>query len=78
MQPQSIKQDIVNSIPSPDSSTPLTSKNSAPRDSICSLTAALVSKALTTAPMFFAVATAARPATPPPLVEGNISLLLIY
>lgn len=46
-----------------------TSKNSAPKDSTCSLTAARVSKARTTAPMFLAVPMADRPATPPPMIN---------
>ena len=46
-----------------------TSKNSAPKDSTCSLTAARVSKARTMAPMFFAVPMADRPATPPPMIN---------
>jgi hypothetical protein len=44
----------------------LTSKNSAPMDSTCSLAAARTSKARTMAPMFLAVWIAARPATPAP------------
>lgn len=47
----------------------LTSRNSAPNDSTCSLTAALVSKARTMAPMFLACPTAAKPATPPPITN---------
>lgn len=46
-----------------------TSKNSAPNDSTCSLTAARVSKALTIAPIFLAVPTADKPATPPPMTR---------
>ena len=46
-----------------------TSKNSAPKDSTCSLTAARVSKARTMAPMFLAVPMADRPATPPPMIN---------
>lgn len=41
-------------------------RNSAPRLSICSLTAERVSNARTIAPMLFACAAAAKPATPPP------------
>eukprot|EP00982_Pelagococcus_subviridis_P009671 30937-Pelagococcus_subviridis.AAC.29 len=51
--------------PSPLSSSS-TSRNSAPMDSTCSLAAALTSNARTIAPMFFAVCTAASPATPAP------------
>jgi hypothetical protein len=44
-------------------------RNSAPSDSTCSLTADLVSKALTMAPIFLAWPMAARPATPPPITR---------
>lgn len=47
----------------------LTSKNSAPSDSICSFTAGLTSNPLTTAPILLAVPMAARPATPPPITS---------
>lgn len=46
-----------------------TSRNSAPKDSTCSLTAARVSKALTIAPIFLAVPIADKPATPPPITN---------
>lgn len=66
--------------PSP-SSLILTVKNSAPKDSTYSLTAALVSKALTTAPKDLAVAIAERPATPPPITNtlagGNLPAAVI-
>lgn len=47
----------------------LTSRNSAPNDSICSFTEGLTSNPLTTAPMLLAVPMAARPATPPPMTN---------
>lgn len=46
-----------------------TVKNWAPKDSTCSFTAGLVSKALTTAPKDLAVAIADNPATPPPITR---------
>lgn len=47
----------------------LSSRNSAPNDSTCSLTAALVSNPRTMAPMFLAVPMADSPATPPPITS---------
>lgn len=47
----------------------MTVKNSPPIDSTCSLTAGLVSNALTTAPIAFACPIAAKPATPPPITK---------
>lgn len=44
-------------------------KNSAPKLSTCSFTAALVSKARTMAPIPFACPQAANPATPPPVMS---------
>lgn len=44
-------------------------RNSAPKDSTCSLTIERVSKALTMAPMHLAWPIAARPATPPPITS---------
>jgi hypothetical protein len=55
-------------VPSPDSFI-LTSKNSAPKDLNCSLTASLVSNPLTMAPRDLAVAIADKPATPPPITK---------
>lgn len=67
--------------PSP-SSFILTVKNSAPSDSTYSFTAALVSKALTTAPSDLAVAMADSPATPPPITKtfagGSLPAAVIY
>ena len=67
--------------PAPDYSIPFTSKNSAPRDSICSLAAGLTSNPLTMAPRFLAVAMAERPATPPPIIKtlagGNLPAAVI-
>mmetsp|Transcript_3340 Transcript_3340/g.11581 ORF Transcript_3340/g.11581 Transcript_3340/m.11581 type:complete len:308 (-) Transcript_3340:521-1444(-) len=54
--------------PSPSSSMD-TSRNSAPMLSTCSRAALRTSKARTTAPMFFAVWIAARPATPAPITS---------
>ena len=66
--------------PSPDSLN-FTSKNSAPRDSTYSLTAALVSNPLTIALMLLAVAIADNPATPPPITNtlagGSLSAAVI-
>lgn len=60
----------------------LTVKNEAPKDSTYSLTAGLVSKALTTAPKDLAVAIADKPATPPPITNtlagGNLPAAVIY
>lgn len=47
----------------------VTVKNSAPRDSTCSFTTDLVSKARTTAPIHLACPIAANPATPPPMTK---------
>ena len=67
--------------PVPDYSIPFIYKNSAPRDSICSLAAGLTSNPLTTAPKFLAVAIAERPATPPPITRtltgGNLPAVVI-
>lgn len=66
--------------PSP-SSVILTVKNEAPKDSTYSLTAGLVSKALTIAPKDLAVAIADKPATPPPITKtlagGNLPAAVI-
>lgn len=68
-------------VPSP-SSVIFTVKNSAPKDSTYSLTAALVSKALTIAPKDLAVAMADKPATPPPITKtlagANLPAAVIY
>ena len=67
--------------PSPLSLT-LTSKNSPPKLSTYSLTAILVSKALTIAPKERPVAIALRPATPPPITKifagGNLPAAVIW
>lgn len=47
----------------------LISRNSAPKDSTCSLTAERVSNPLTIAPIFLAWPIAANPATPPPITR---------
>lgn len=44
-------------------------RNSPPKDSTCSFTADLVSNALTIAPMLLACPIAAKPATPPPIIN---------
>ena len=56
--------------PSPvPSSSNSSSRNSAPRDSICSLTTGLVSNARTIAPRLLAAPIAASPATPAPIIK---------
>jgi hypothetical protein len=67
--------------PSPDSLN-FNSKNSAPIDLACSLTAERVSNNLTIAPSDLAVAHADKPATPPPITStlagGNLPAAVIY
>ena len=55
---------------------PSTSKNFAPSDWTCSLTAARTSKAVTTAPSRRAVAIACRPATPAPSTSTCAGLIV--
>ncbi len=62
-------------VPSPDSFI-FTSKNSAPKDLNCSLTASLVSNPLTMAPSDLAVAIADNPATPPPITKTFLYCLM--
>lgn len=68
--------------PAPDPSSSIsTVKNCPPADSTYSLVAGLVSKHLTTAPRFFAVVIAERPATPAPIIStlagGNLPAAVI-
>jgi hypothetical protein len=60
----------------------LTVKNCAPNDSTYSLVAGLVSKHLTMAPMFLAVAIDDNPATPAPITKtlagGSLPAAVIY
>ena len=56
-------------VPAPDYSNPFIYKNYPPRDFICYFTAGLVSNPRTIAPILFAVAIAANPATPPPITS---------
>jgi hypothetical protein len=75
--------DISLAYPPPPSplSCILTVRNSAPTDSIYSLTASLVSKPLTIAPKLLAVPMADKPATPPPITNtlagGNLPAAVI-
>ena len=51
-----------------------TSRNFAPSDSICSLTAGRTSEASITAPSRLAVAIACKPATPAPMINMRAAL----